>query len=388
MKRKLFIKPGKKTGLFLTVLLIASLVLGLLSGCSYQEGDDAKVYKRLTKCLELGDYESANKLVQENTWYKITDKTQASTVIEAIRQDSLHSYYWLPVIDCIDCTDSELIAELDAYLHKDALRWFGLSATGFDDERVRDVWSRCTAGSAGSAFLEGFTQIFEGDPVAGATVLEKHLDADADRKEKIQYEYQNYLESRTYGSVEEYMGQMLAYAILFGGDHAKSMSSFVLPESGARPHDRLHEKQYGDIYVYASIFSYEELSDDLPAALRNAGGEKVLVLDRVAIAGTDSVKLGIDSFMMRSLPEEYMPATLEEVGYVMLIDYGLEKDGIWYAGNATVTVYDVASGSVVYESDKLKGTYDQFYFGESTDVIFGTYPDITNTVRAAISAIK
>lgn len=373
----------------IALLAILAMMAGLLCGCGSGGTYDTSKHSKLIKYLQESDYEKANKLMESNG-YKITDAAQALEVLETIedgqeRSFPLSIYYFLPVIDAIDCTDAAVIAQMDEQLSADGMKWF---RSDFELEKVRDMWSRCSEGSLGHAFLEGFGGILEGDPIAGARVLEKHVDLKEEAYETLMYGHKQHLEEKAYTDAQAYMSDMIAVGILYGGDHASDLSSFVLPSEDCMPHDRLHEKDYGDIYVYAAILGYEELSATLPAALKNADGDKLLVLNRVALAGTDEVKLGIDSYMMSSLPEKFMPETLEDVGYVMLINYGLEQDGIWYAGNATVTLYDVKTGTEIYTSETLKGEYDQMYVGKSTDVIFGSYPDVTDIVKNAVSTIN
>ena len=373
----------------IALMVILAMMTGLLCGCGSGGTYDAKVHNKLIKHLKASDYEKANKLMQKDDGYKITDKDQALEVLRTIDEgqegNKLSIYYFLPVIDAIDCADKTVSYQMDQQLYKAGMKWF---KSDFELDKVRDMWSRCSEGSLGYAFLVGFEGILEGDPIAGARTLKEHVDLKEDAYEVLQSKYKQHLEKKEYTDVQTYMNDMIAVGILFGDDHASDLSEFKLPSYECMPHSRLHEKNYGDIYAYAAILGYEELSGNLPGALKNADGNKLLVLDRVAIAGTGEVKLGIDSYMMRSLPEKFLPETLQEVGYVMLIDYGLEQDGIWYAGNATVTLYDVKTGTELYTSETLKGEYDQFYVGKSTNVIFGTYPDVTDMVKNAVSTIN
>ena len=373
----------------IALLALLAMMAGLLCGCGSGGTYDTKVHGKLIKYLQGSDYEKANKLMESNG-YKITDAAQALEVLETIADGQeksfpLSIYYFLPVIDAIDCTDTAVIDRMDEELYKSGMKWF---KSDFELEKVRDMWSRCSEGSLGYGFLKGFEGILEGDPIAGARILEKHVDLKEKAYEGLLNKYKRYLEEKEYADAQTYMSDVIALGILCGDNHASDLSSFVLPSYECMPHSRLHEKNFGDIYVYAAILGYEELSGNLSGALKNATGNKLLVLNRVAIAGTDEVKLGIDSYMMSSLPEKFMPETLQEVGYVMLIDYGLEQDGIWYAGNATVTLYDVKTGTEIYTSETLKGEYDQMYVGKSTDVIFGSYPDVTDIVKNAVSTIN
>ena len=383
-KSKSLKKRSKFNSMLLLAVLVVPMVLMLLTGCGTGATSDKNVYSKLCKWIPEKEYEKVEKLLSSNPEYSVTDKAQAETLLACIKESKLNYSYWLPVVDHIQCTDGEVRETIDGRLNGTAMNYF---LDDFDLEKAADIWDRCSEGSRGNLLYRGFTEIVQGDPKVGAALMADALKADDPTKERIQYGYHDYLDDLSFDDVQNYMDHMMALAILFSEDHAASIDTFTMPNDYCTPWDRLHETQYGDISVYRSILVNDNLAATLPGALANSHGDKVLVLDRVLIAGTEEVKLGINSFVMRRLPEKYLPDTLTEVGYVILVDYGLDQNDKWYAGTATITAYEVATGKEIYVSETLMGKHDTMYVGKPTNVIFGSYPDITQTIKEAMYAI-
>lgn len=374
-------------------LLLAAVLLVTAAGCSgnaVKEGDYEKIDKKLTQYFAKGAYQEAGELMAANQWYTVRDEQLAQTILDGVEDSGSAQYRWLQVIKKID---SGLSPQIEA--KKNAILTDMGIASLYGGRAIldpREAWIGCTEGSAGYDFYQAMICLDEGRPLDAGKFLYEHM-ADEEVREKFELYFLNeYMADVEIPDAQNYLETTLCAACIARIKPASSVSELSVPGSPYAPSIYLHREGYlnGHNYdnnAFEQMVMPEKLRSLLPQQISAENGEKILVLDRVDICGKNETQLFIDGYLMRSLPEEYCAESLKEVGYILLLDYGYLKESIWYAGTVTARIFDVQTGEEIYTSDMLEGMFPLNYFGESTDVIFDRYPDITQTVRDAVSNI-
>lgn len=374
-------------------LLLAVMLLVTAAGCSsnaVKEGDYEKIDKKLTRYFAEGAYQEAGELMAANEWYTVKDEQLAQTILDGVEDSVAAQNRWLELIKKID---SGLSSQIEAKKNE-ILTDLGLAHLygSYMSEDVQSAWSGCTEGSTGYDFNQAMTCLNEGRPLDAGKLLYEHM-ADEDVREKFElYFLYEYMADVEIPDAQNYLETTLCAACIAHIKPASSVSALSVPGDPYAPSIYLHREGYlnghnYDINAFEQMVMPEKIRSLLPKQISAENGEKILVLDRVDICGKNETQLIIDGYLMRSLPEEYCAESLKEVGYILLLDYGYLKESIWYAGTVTVRVFDVQTGEEIYTSDMLEGMFPLNYFGESTNVIFDRYPDITLAVRDAVSNI-
>ena len=342
--------------------------------------DTAKITKKLLAYFDDENYESAEKLMQRNSWYRITDTAQESDILNRIENSKYLEWYWLSVLDRIQCNDPDIIEKKD-----DLLFTAGLKRGKRDIELSLEVWSKCSADSVGYKAHAGFSRILEGDLIGGAEIINEFSRENQDMADSFQQSYTQTVGSE-YTTLQQYLDYMIAMALVNGVSSASSLETLEPVYFMQLPNAYLYNETIKS--TYEEIFLNDQLRAALPEALKNCSGNKVLVIDKVLLCGTDETEVVINPFVTESLPKEYRPRAWEDIGYVLLMDYGYEADGIWYAGTATAKLYDLKTGEEIFVSETKTGIFKTSYYGKQTNLIFGTYPETTEIIKEALASIN
>ena len=364
---------------------IADSSLSLLPyRCS--EGSYDKVESKLMKYLDEENHEDAKKLMEANSWYTVKEAETSQQILDKIDNIKNGNVKWLSVIVRLDGSNDKIRTQKNEIFHSIGM---GRLKSNQSIEYAAEAWSNCTEGSLGYDSYMGFSKIFAHDALEGGKILYNRSSKSTEVKEDYERAYFHHIDGVKYQDLQDYMDHMLCMGYIRGIKPAKDLKRIDVTESG--PHKYLHQKPVtSDISMYQFILMEEDMRNELTDELKksNGSGGKVLVLDRIEICGTDRVELGINGFMMRSIPEEYCAESLDEVRYVLLMDYGYLQESVWYAGTATARVFDLKTKKEIFTSETLEGEFAKSYVGEATNVIFGSYPDVTTIVLKALSAIE
>jgi len=374
-------------------LLLAVMLLVTAAGCSsnaVKEGDYAKIDKKLAAYFVEGEYQEAEELMAANEWYTLKDEELAQTILDGVEDDGKQRARWFQVVGRIDNSLSPRIEERKNGILTTlgAARLYGSS----DTTEALEAWSYCSEGSVGYDFYLAVTMLNEGEPLDAGKLLYDHM-TDAETKEKFEWFFAyDYMPDVEIPDAQNYLERVLCAAYIAHIRPATDASLISVPKDEYAPSRYLHTDGYlnghnYDMNIFEQLVMPEDLRNGLPQQISAANGNKILVLDRVEICGKDESELYIDGYLMRSLPEELCAESLKEVGYILLLDYGYLEDSIWYAGTVTARIFDVQTGEEIFTSEMQEGTFPKSYVGESTNVIFGSYPDITDLVREAVSDI-
>ena len=377
-----------------TISVILAIVLLLtLAGCSVygvKEGNYAIIDKKLAAYFAEGEYQEAEELMAANEWYTLKDEELAQTILDGVEDDGKQRARWFRVVGRIDNSLSPRIEERKNGILTTlgVARLYGSS----DTTEALEAWSYCSEGSVGYDFYLAVTMLNEGEPLDAGKLLYDHM-TDAETKEKFEWFFAyDHMPDVEIPDAQNYLERVLCAAYIAHIRPATYASLISVPKDEYAPSRYLHTDGYlnghnYDMNIFEQLVMPEDLRNGLPQQISAANGNKILVLDRVEICGKDESELYIDGYLMRSLPEELCAESLKEVGYILLLDYGYLEDSIWYAGTVTARIFDVQTGEEIFTSEMQEGTFPKSYVGESTNVIFGSYPDITDLVREAVSDI-
>ena len=181
--------------------------------------DTAKITKKLLAYFDDENYESAEKLMQRNSWYRITDTAQASDILNRIENSKYLEWYWLSVLDRIQCNDPDIIEKKD-----DLLFTAGLKRGKRDIELSLEVWSKCSADSVGYKAHAGFSRILEGDLIGGAEIINEFSRENQDMADSFQQSYTQTVGSE-YTTLQQYLDYMIAMALVNGVSSASSLET-------------------------------------------------------------------------------------------------------------------------------------------------------------------
>ena len=374
-------------------LILAIVLLVSLAGCSgfgIKEGEYEKLDAKLAACFDAGQYQEAKELMAAYEWYTVKDGELAQKILDGV--EAKGSVRWLEVMGRFD---KDLAPEIEERKNG-ILTKLGLGLLGTTSATTSsEVWSYCSEGSAGYDMGQAMTLLEAGEPLAAGKLLYDHM-ADEEVRERFEeffvYDYLPDVESP---DAQDHLERALcaAYIAHIRPDTLGSVSSLKSVEYG--PTEDLFVDVEGtpeqqDYYdnIFEKLVMPEAIRSGLPQQISAVNEKKILVLDRVDICGKNETELYIDGYLMRRLPEENCAESLDEVRYILLLDYGyLCERNIWYAGTVTARIFDVQTGEEIFTSETVEGAFRTFYSGPSTDVIFGSYPDITDLVREAVSNI-
>lgn len=132
---------------------------------------------------------------------------------------------------------------------------------------------------------------------------------------------------------------------------------------------------------------------DLLSLTATAPAGKILILHRWSEFGTGEKNINLDLGLMRTLPDEYYPGSLEEVEFVILMDATYERTGAYESGTVrihettTLTLYN-AAGEELY-TETVEGLDDDYmyYFGEAPEYYSAASPDMKAALEQAFALI-
>lgn len=372
----------------LAAIIIILSTVGCAGTGTNEKDPYEKIDEKLLKYRNDGDHTAAKRLLDENEWYTVKDPETAWAILDSLG-DTISLYNtWEEVVDRIDGSIDPEINERKNEIYYS----LGMNYLNTKWHDPVEFWWKCTEGSIGYEYYQGISKMRNGEALEGGKILNGAIGDEELRKSFIEY-YKKNLDLIQVQDLNDYMEHVLGVAWMVGIEPAQTIDQITIPNGNYGPSANLHidgtlnSKNY-DNDMFEHLAMPEEMRADLPGALSGATGNKILVLNRVDICAGNRTELYINGYLMRSMPEEYCAESLQDVGYVILLDYGYLKEGSFYAGTATVRVYDIKTGEEIYTSEKMQGQFEQFYFGEQTNVIFGTYPGVGLKFREAMAVIK
>lgn len=367
-------------GTAITNLGLASKLTDYMDRLTYRTSSETTLNEKIQELVSIGDFAEVAIYLEENDWYTITDQKTAEAVLAAVSQGKINTknngtYYGSDyenadaVLQRLDCPQAKnLTAVKDNFYYK-----YGIKYLGGKYEKAFELLKNCSDGSNGNMLYLGFQALYNGDVLTAADYL-KNCDRESVNGSNYYDLFREYKLAANITDFATYFDYETATARMYPYDSSKDItdSDFALYDHHQMANDPMPEE-------VRKALSKEFTGD-------NQG--KVLILNKVTDYETNTDSLEVNTIMTQHLPAEYRPESVEDVGYIIVVDYGYRNDGIWYAGTAVATVYEVSSGEICYTSEKLYADYKTFYYGKQTDYIFSSYPDITSILLESLQAIE
>lgn len=240
-----------------------------------------------------------------------------------------------------------------------------------------EIFASCAEGSAGYEVAQAIDMIRTGKFLEAAEILTKHINS-KDRVLGFIYRYAPRGDDQTLNTKLSYTR---ATDIIDGDVTIKALETMMDNSTtytmGIIDADGISEAQYSDLL---------SLTATAPAG-------KILVLHRWTEFGTGETKINLDLGLMRTLPDEYYPGSLEEVEFVILMDATYERTGAYESGTVrihettTLTLYN-AAGEELY-TETVEGLDDDYmyYFGEAPEYYSAASPDMKAALEQAFALI-
>lgn len=152
---------------------------------------------------------------------------------------------------------------------------------------------------------------------------------------------------------------------------------------------------YGIDKISYDVKLSETRRDQLKELSGTAPTGKILILHRRQVYGSKSTELDIALSIMKYLPAQYFPDSMEEVEYIILMDSTYAKKGKFQNGTVRIlettklTAYDVTTGKKLTTATK-KGKLDttMYYMGEAPKYYSCGSPQMQAALIKAMEAIQ
>lgn len=244
-------------------------------------------------------------------------------------------------------------------------------------EEAYQIFASCAEGSEGYDVAQAIDMIREGKFLEAAELLKTHIHS-SDRIMGFITRYTPHGDDQTLNTKLSYTR---ALDIVDGDVTIKTLETMMDNSTtytvGIIDADGISEAQYSDLL---------SLTATAPAG-------KILVLHRWSEFGTGEKNINLDLGLMRTLPDEYYPGSLEEVEFVILMDATYERTGAYESGTVrihettTLTLYN-AAGEELY-TETVEGLDDDYmyYFGEAPEYYSAASPDMKAALEQAFALI-
>lgn len=155
--------------------------------------------------------------------------------------------------------------------------------------------------------------------------------------------------------------------------------------------------EYWNGRTYETFDGYTE--ENLQYLKENAGKEaagKVLILEKNRAFGAETAGIRISSHF-QDLPDELVPASVEEIEYIILTDVDYTEEGTFPVGTvlikeiATVSVYSVHESEPIYQSPEKQTAIffnvTMSYNGDPPAFYAPNHPDMSKYAKEALNLI-
>lgn len=240
-------------------------------------------------------------------------------------------------------------------------------------------------GSDGQAIVQALDGFKEYKYSEGMSVLEKYILAPDVRKEMLSYFCGEDMYADDMNSLLEYY--FASYSLNSKFFKYDTLATWSEKDTGSA--------SYGiDKYDY-DVKLTKTKRDQLKEQIGSAPAGKILVLHRRKVYGSKSTELDVSLSVMRDLPAEYFPNSLEEVEYIVLMDSTYAKKGKFQNGTVRIlettklTTYDVVTGKKLATATKKGELEDRmWYLGDAPKYYSCGSPNMRAYLIKAMEAIQ
>lgn len=270
-------------------------------------------------------------------------------------------------------------------------------------ESALRAYSKCRNDTDAKSKAEVIQKIKEKDYYGAASIADASFDYnDVSREQWISVLNHYFYESEVSGTVD--INQALNYVYarsIFSRDSvsrnsltADSFTNALMNENLGVPIEftMIGRPERNSIEWYV----VDELDSIYQQCGENSEGKILILVESYSFADYSAdkeVRHAVSLDLMEQLPESYIPLSLDEVEYVVMVTYDYEKEGFYSGGgdalreNAIVKIYQFPGPKWKYESEEIEGESPPYKVSSKSEWYTGGAPNVGGEVYNAILSI-